>query len=90
MAPSALVYAQIGMIYGKRDRFQEALIALEQAEKIDPRFEMTYVYRGNIHAARGEYDTAAGWYRHALAINPRNETAQNALALAERNLKQAR
>jgi protein O-mannosyl-transferase len=90
IAPTALTYAQIGMIYGKRDRFEEALTALAQAEKLDPRFEMTYVYRGNIHAARREFETAAGWYRHAIAINPNNETARTALAAVERSLPKGR
>jgi tetratricopeptide (TPR) repeat protein len=90
IAPSALIYAQIGMVYGKRNRFDEATVALNEAEKLDSRFEMTYVYRGNIHAAKGEYARAADWYRHALAMNPRNETARNALAVAEQNVGKAR
>ncbi|HYO84451.1 MAG TPA: hypothetical protein VES20_23820 [Bryobacteraceae bacterium] len=89
IAPTALVYAQIGMIYGKRNRQEEALAALAEAEKLDPRFEMTYVYRGNIHLARGEPQIAAGFYRHALAINPGNEPARTALEQAERQLAQA-
>jgi tetratricopeptide (TPR) repeat protein len=89
-APSALIYAQIGMIYGKRDRFEDSIAALDQAAKLEPRFEMTYVYRGNLHLTRGEYQTAAGWYRHALAINPNNQTARNALALAEQKARGAR
>jgi tetratricopeptide (TPR) repeat protein len=90
MAPSALIYAQIGMVYGKRGKLDEAITALEQAEKLDPRFEMTYVYRGNVQAARGDYKNAVDWYRRALSLNPNNETAQNGLAIAERNLKQVR
>src|SRR5579864_4610447 len=45
---SAHVHAEMGMIYAKSGRVQEALQELAQAEKINPRFEMTYVYRGNI------------------------------------------
>lgn len=90
LSPSAIVYAQIGMIYGKRGRFDEAMDALNQAEKYDPRFDMTYVYKGNLFASRGQYDTAVGFYKHALAINPANETAQSALGIAERNLGKAR
>ena len=51
--PAAHGYAAIGMIYGKRGRADEALEALSAAEKADPNFEMTYVYRGNIFASRG-------------------------------------
>ena len=37
------------MIYGKRGRADEALEALCTAEKADPNFDMTYVYRGNVY-----------------------------------------
>lgn len=90
LAPTAHVYAQIGMIYGKHNRAEEALAALAEAEKIDPRFEMTYVYKGNVYATRGDWASAAAHYRHAAALNPNNETAQRALALAERQLAQPR
>lgn len=83
MSPSALIQSQIGMVLAKNNRSDEALVALDEAEKIDPRFEMTYVYRGNIYAARGDRATAAGWYRHALAINPRNEAAREQLRLVD-------
>lgn len=87
VSPSALVQAQIGMIYGKRERFDEALDALDKAEKLDPAFEMTYVYRGNVHMSRGETPAAAEQYRRALAINPKNETARKALTAAEGQLR---
>jgi tetratricopeptide (TPR) repeat protein len=90
LSPSALIQAQIGMIYGKRNRSDEALATLAEAEKLDPRFEMTYVYRGNIHFARGELQTAAGWFRHALNINPNNDTARVALTRTEAALANPR
>ncbi|MBC8167166.1 MAG: hypothetical protein H7Y20_15010 [Bryobacteraceae bacterium] len=83
IAPAALIQAQIGMIYGKRGRTEEAMQALAEAEKLDPRFEMIYVYRGNLFAARQDYASAAAWYRHALAINPNNDAAQKALSAVE-------
>jgi len=86
IAPSALIQAQIGMIYGKNSRSEEAMQALAEAEKLDPRFDMTYVYRGNLYAARGDYVTAAAWYRHALAINPRNDAARQQLPQMEAQL----
>jgi protein O-mannosyl-transferase len=77
---SAHVEALIGMVYAKQSKWQEALAALEQAERIDPRFDVTYLYRGNIYEAGGDKTAAAAQYRRALALNPVNEAAQAALA----------
>jgi tetratricopeptide (TPR) repeat protein len=90
LAPSALIQAQIGMVYGKHGRGQEALQALEEAEKVDPRFDMTFVYRGNVYLAGGDFETAARWYRHALSINPNNDAARQGLANAQRQAAQPR
>jgi tetratricopeptide (TPR) repeat protein len=81
--PTAHGYSQIGMIYGKRGRTDEALEALAAAEKLDGRFEMTYVYRGNILLSRGEMPQAAAEYQRALSINPGNAQAQQGLALTQ-------
>jgi tetratricopeptide (TPR) repeat protein len=83
IAPTALVQAQIGMIYGKKGRIEKAMEALDQAERLDPNFDMTYVYKGNLEAARGNYPAAIALYNRALAINPANDTAQKALAIAQ-------
>ena len=90
IAPSAIIHAQIGMVYGKRNRYDEALAALAEAEKINPAFDMTFVYRGNIFAARGDLPGAAALYRHALALNPANDVAREALAATEQRLRQPR
>jgi hypothetical protein len=77
---SAHIQSQIGMVYAKHGKWQEALAALAQAEKIDPNFEMTYVYRGAIFEATGDKATAAAQYRRALAVNPLNPAARDSLA----------
>lgn len=81
--PSAHGYSVIGMIFGRRGRMDEALEALSMAEQMDPNFEMTYVYRGNIFASRGQTPMAISEYKRALAVNPNNAAAQEALAAAE-------
>ncbi len=81
---SAHARSTLGMYYAKSGDFQAALLELAAAEKIDPRYEMTYIYRGTIAEKGGDRATAASEYRKALAINPRNETAQSALARATR------
>jgi Tfp pilus assembly protein PilF len=77
---SAHVHAELGMVYAKSGRVQEALQELAQAEKINPHFEMTYVYRGNIAELGGDRAFAAQQYRRALSINPLNSAARDALA----------
>jgi tetratricopeptide (TPR) repeat protein len=80
--PNGHIYATIGMIHGKRRQYDEAIAALATAEKLDPAFEMTYVYRGNVMLGRGEVSSAINEYKRALAINPGNQTARDALAIA--------
>ena len=63
------------MIYGKNGKYAEALEALAMAATIDPRFDMTYVYRGDVHLAAGDPAAAVQDFRQALAINPQNQPA---------------
>ncbi|MBI3279109.1 MAG: hypothetical protein HYZ57_04630 [Acidobacteria bacterium] len=83
---TAHVYSQIGMIHAKQGRDGPALEALDKAEKLDPGFDMTYVYRGHVFLNRGDAARAAEQYRRALAINPRNQLAQQSLAEAAQRL----
>jgi Tfp pilus assembly protein PilF len=84
LQPGGLPYAQIGMIYGKRGRNAEALSALAEAEKREPSFDMTYVYRGNIYVTQGDTAAAAAEYQRALSMNPNNAAAQQGLAAVRR------
>jgi tetratricopeptide (TPR) repeat protein len=79
LEPTAHIYTQIGMIHGKLGQREEALRALERAQKLDPRYEMTYFYRGHVYAVAGEFEKAAREYRKALELNPHNEAARAAL-----------
>jgi Tfp pilus assembly protein PilF len=72
------------MVYAKHSRWAEALAALAQAQAIDPTFEMTYVYRGNIFEATGDKTSAAAQYQRALALNPLNTVARDALSRVSR------
>lgn len=90
MKPKAHVYSQIGMIYGKQGRNADALEALAMAVKLDPNFDTTYQYRGAVHANMGDLRSAVDDFRHAVALNPRNQIASQALATAEARLQQGR
>jgi tetratricopeptide (TPR) repeat protein len=78
--PSAHVYSQIGMEYAKQKQYPQALDALQTAERLDPRFAMTYFYRGNIYTEQGLPAKAAEEYRRALAADPKLQVARDALA----------
>jgi Tfp pilus assembly protein PilF len=76
---NAHVYSQIGMEYGKQGNYPEAIDALAIAEKLDPKFAMTYVYRGNIFEVQGNREGAAAEYQRALAADPYNQPARDGL-----------
>lgn len=78
--PTAHVYSQIGMEFGKMGKYSEALDALNHAERLDPSFAMTYYYLGNIHAIQGDAVQARADYERVVAIDPNNAPAREALA----------
>jgi protein O-mannosyl-transferase len=79
---NAHVYSQIGMEYGKQGKYPEALESLATAERLNPKFEVTYVYRGNVYELQGDKARAAQEYRRALAIDDLqyNQAARDGLA----------
>jgi predicted negative regulator of RcsB-dependent stress response len=85
LQPTGHVYSQIGMIHAKRKEYTEALAALDTAVKLDPQFEVTYVYRGNVYALQGDKPKAAAAYQQALQLDPQDQVArQGLLNLASR------
>ena len=87
---SAHVHALIGMVLGKQRRAGEALAELALAEKLDSGFVMTYAYRGNVYASRGEWQLAVAEYRKVLAKEPANQMALRGLELAQAQLRAPR
>jgi tetratricopeptide (TPR) repeat protein len=84
LEPKAHVYSLMGMINAKQGRREEAMAALDQAQKLDPRFAMSYVYRGNVYEVSSQPDLAAAEYRKALEIDPNLDAARQALARVAR------
>jgi tetratricopeptide (TPR) repeat protein len=80
---TAHVYSQIAMVHARTGNITQAFQDLAEAEKIDPNFETTYVYRGQLLANANDLAGAERQYERALAINPRNEQAIEALRLAQ-------
>ena len=87
MQPTAHIYTQIGMAYAQQSRWVEALQALATAEKLDPKFPDTYVYRGKIYLNANQVPAAIQEYRRALLIDPTLEDARHDLAIAEARLR---
>jgi tetratricopeptide (TPR) repeat protein len=90
LTPTARVYSLMGMVFAKQGRRTEALDMLEIAAKLDPGYELTYIYRGNLFAAADEFEAAAEQYRQALRLNPRSEAAQKALDRIDNRLRSFR
>ena len=53
--------------------------AFDTAEKIDPGFAITYLYKGQVHLANNELPAALAEFQHALQLDPRLEPARQAL-----------
>ncbi len=80
---TAHAYSQLGLLYAKQNRRAEALDAYDIAQNLDPGFEWTYLYRGNLYAIEKNYAAAIPQFSKTIAINPRNERAKAALASAQ-------
>jgi len=80
MHPNAHVYSQIGMEYGKQGKYTDALDALSTAQRLNPKFAMTYYYRGGVYEVQHNLAAAIQEYRQALAVDPYNQPARDALA----------
>ena len=77
--PTAHVYSQIGMVYGKQEKWPEALAALAKARELDASFPDTYVYLGVVHTRTNQLGEALQDFRHALELDPANTRAQQFL-----------
>jgi tetratricopeptide (TPR) repeat protein len=87
LEPTAHVYTQIAMAYGKANRAAEARQALEEAQRIDANYDMTYVYLGHF-SLQSDPREAARLYKKALELNPGNPVAPQFLAQAEERIRQ--
>jgi tetratricopeptide (TPR) repeat protein len=78
-------WALIGQVYGQQRKTDEAFQALDQAERINPGYELTYEIRGNVYEFDfGNKVSAAAQYRRALQIDPYNDAVRQALERVER------
>jgi protein O-mannosyl-transferase len=87
LKPTAQVYSQIGMVYGKMEKWAESLTALAKAESLDPSFPDTYVYRGVVHTRNKQYIDAIQDFRRALQLDPANTRAQQFLKVVVNQMR---
>jgi Tfp pilus assembly protein PilF len=78
------------MVHGKQGHREEAMDAVNKAIALDPGYDMSYVYRGNLYALDGDNPRAAADYRTALMRNPANSAAREGLAGALARMKEGR
>jgi hypothetical protein len=77
--PSLALLENLGVALGCSGRGDDGLKVLADAERLNPKYDMTFVYRGDIYARMGDKASAADQYEHALALNPGNGAARVSL-----------
>jgi tetratricopeptide (TPR) repeat protein len=84
------VFTQIAKVYAGQRQWAEALDALSIAEKLDPNFAITYLYRGKVYLNSNRPAEAVEQYRRALAIDPQVPDGRHDLAIAQSMLRMGR
>jgi tetratricopeptide (TPR) repeat protein len=86
-------WAALGQADYAAQHYPEAILALDQALKLDSKLANAYLYRGLIYLARGESQLAVNEINHARQLNTRSFDANLGLGrafLANGQLKEAR
>ncbi|NND33774.1 MAG: tetratricopeptide repeat protein, partial [Saprospiraceae bacterium] len=68
----------------KESMMEEAVLHLNEAVKIHPRYKEAYLLLGNAHSYLKEFDNSIRSYEMALSINPYYETAESNLMIVLR------
>jgi len=87
---TAHVYTQIAMVHAKTGNTEQSFAALATAQAIDPSFDATYVYRGQLYQATNNLPAAEQEFQKALSVNPKNEQALLALQQIRVHLRMRR
>ena len=69
----------LGVLYTRTGNYDEAIRYLNEASRLEPRSGETYAQIGELALARGDRAQAADSFRHALELQPDNQTATNGL-----------
>ncbi len=77
--PTAQSWASLALVQAQQGQLDEPMEALKQAEVIDPRYPLTYVFRVGLLQATGRTQEAIAQFQHALDLDPNNYMAKSAL-----------
>ncbi len=77
---SAQQLTDLGVLYERGGRLEEAAWAYQQAVWRDPRYSPAYVNLGNVRRAQGRHEEALFRYRQAMAADPHSFIAANNFA----------
>jgi protein O-mannosyl-transferase len=83
---SASALSQLGVHYGRRERYDEALALMDEAVTRSPGFPLGWSNRGNVHARTGNCQQAIADFERALQLMPGNANAQRGLAFCREQL----
>jgi tetratricopeptide (TPR) repeat protein len=81
---AAHVQTQIGKVYADQRNWPQAMAAFDAAEKADPNFATTYVYKGLVHLATNDPDGGLRECRRAIAIDPSFQPALDCVTQAQK------
>ncbi|NOY84713.1 MAG: tetratricopeptide repeat protein [Nitrospirae bacterium] len=71
---------ELGNLYARQERYEEAITALEEVKTASPKRGETYILLGLIYQERSEYEKAKKEYEAVLKIDPAYVPAANNLA----------
>ena len=72
---------QLAATYEKAGQYRAAIAQLQRTSELLPDFDWTWIYLGDLHHSRGNYEQALQAYQRALAIDPDNIDSKVGLGL---------
>ena len=76
------MYVELGRNYYDALRYDQAVIVLEKAVKLDPDSEESHFILANTLFKQGSFAEAAKHYKKVLDLNPKNKAAKKNLQIA--------
>ena len=81
-------YVDLGIAYRKEEKYQEAILAYQEAIKIDPVHEWAYNNIGYAYYCGQKYEESVKAYKQAIQVRPDHGWAYNGLGRAYNKLGQ--